>query len=564
MTQRDRGGVTVAAMNPRHLSFSFAASQRAAAAALLLCALPAQETTASTNAYAPAIQLDVLGPAQWRAQFGPTNLGSLLASESAQQIWNGYVGPMQGMVQRMLGMEDRAFAEARARLLDYGGQITIAFDTGGEDEGMRIVLGPDGRTDLPLLLKDLETLASRLSGAEWTAAAEGAAPTLQTSPSSSCSKPTITGDGPSNWTASFAISSDAGLAQAQKDAAALVATLAPQHSSKKAPQPLSFRFDLARMIAAEGTASGDAASMQMFGANALRDLAITIGTAGPNALIESSMSFSGNDRGLFSVIFPDVQGLPSVAALRPDATTLWKTGHCDFAAIDALVRGSNEAAGRTQEELDRDLPPAVFGKDDGVLAHLGNEYALFGTPGSVDEMEEGNFDIGIAMRLRDHAAFAEKWKRARKDLGFTELESETVDGFVVQRLGGLVSVTAAYGPDLLVIGYGKNIREQIDAVLQKAKDGSWTKAEVALPQGLQRNAPNGCNGMAEGRVALIVGQVAALSSIVMGMTGGMDLPFDPEQFDPEAAEALLKQHNLDVARSLTGYRDGKWTMRVFW
>ena len=125
-------------------------------------------------------------------------------------------------------------------------------------------------------------------------------------------------------------------------------------------------------------------------------------------------------------------------------------------------------------------------------------------------------------------------------------------------------VTAAYGPDLLVIGYGKNIREQIDAVLQKAKDGSWTKAEVALPQGLQRNAPNGCNGMAEGRVALIVGQVAALSSIVMGMTGGMDLPFDPEQFDPEAAEALLKQHNLDVARSLTGYRDGKWTMRVFW
>lgn len=564
MTQHDRGRATVAAMNPHRPSFSFAATTRAAAAALVLCALPAQETTASTNAYTTSAQLDVLGPAQWRAQFGPTNLGSLLASESAQQIWNGYVGPMQGMVQRMLGMEDRAFAEARARLLDYGGQITIAFEFDGKDEGMRIVFGPDGRTDLPLLLKDLETLASRLSGAEWTSASEGAAPTLQTDPISWCSKPAITGSGPSDWTASFAISRDTGLAQAQKDASALATTLAPQHSSKKAPPPLSFRFDLARMIAAEGMAGGDAESTQMFGANSLRDLAITVGTAGPNALLESSMSFSGNDRGLFSVIFPDVQGLPAIAALRPASTTLWKTGRCDFAAIDALIRSSNEAAGMSQEAMDRDLPPTVFGKDEGVLAHLGNEYAVFGTPGSIEELDDGNFDIGIAIRLRDHAAFAEKWKRARKDLGFTELESETVDGFVVQRLGGLVAVTAAYGPDVLVIGYGKNVREQIDAVLAKAKDGNWTNAEVALPQGLQRNAPNGCNGMAEGRVALILGQVVALSSMVMGMTGGVDLPFDPEQFDPEAAEALLKQHNLDVARSLTGYRDGKWTMRVFW
>jgi len=29
-------------------------------------------------------------------------------------------------------------------------------------------------------------------------------------------------------------------------------------------------------------------------------------------------------------------------------------------------------------------------------------------------------------------------------------------------------------------------------------------------------------------------------------------------------QQLLKEHNLDVARSLTGYRDGWWRMRVFW
>ena len=111
---------------------------------------------------------------------------------------------------------------------------------------------------------------------------------------------------------------------------------------------------------------------------------------------------------------------------------------------------------------------------------------------------------------------------------------------------------------------GRNVREQIDAWIAKAKDGAWTTSKPAMPQGLTRAAPDGCNGMAGGQVAMVLGQVVTVLSMMPAAFGDMGLGFDPQDIDVEAVRQLLKEHNLDVARSLTGYRDGWWRMRVFW
>ena len=191
-------------------------------------------------------------------------------------------------------------------------------------------------------------------------------------------------------------------------------------------------------------------------------------------------------------------------------------------------------------------------------------HEILGLGESVEDLEDSQSNLVFAVRIRDHAKFADKWNAAREDLGFTELSSEEQDGFVVQRLGGLVAATAAYGPELLVIGYGRDVREQVDAWIAKAKDGAWTTSKPAMPQGLSRAAPDGCNGTAEGQVAMVLGQIVGSMGFVQSITGDTGQGFDWQQVDVEAVQQLLKEHNLDIARSLTGYRDGWWRMRVFW
>ena len=546
-------------MNRLTLHASFVAAL-AACAMTAPCALA--QTTASQPAAADPIRIELLGPAQWRTQFGPTNVGGLLASESASAMWSSYVAPFEGMVKSWLGLDDAAYAEARARMLDYGGAITMTFDLDGPDEGIRIAFGPDGKTDLPTLCKDLTNLFANMSGAKWSEK-DGTPPMLQVGPEQFVSRPAIQGADATDWTATFAISRDTGLVEAQKAAAMLGAELHARRGEKAIRPPFSLRLDVPAALATAGD-SQDRAASEMLGLGSMRELGLTIWTAGPQVQVESSMRFDGKDRGYFEILFPDVQGLPAIASLLPKGAALWKTGRCDFAAIDDIARKAVEATGGDPAAMNESMPEAIFDEKKGVLSHFTNEYALASTAASFEDLEDGESDFVFAVRIRDHVAFAEKWKAARKDIGFTELSSEEQDGFVVQRLGGLVSVTTALGPDLLVIGYGRNVREQIDAWIAKAKDGAWTSSQPAVPQALTRAAPDGCNGMAEGQVAMVLGQVIGVTSMLPMVLGDTGLDLNPQDIDVEAVRQLLKEHNLDVARSLTGYRDGWWRMRVFW
>lgn len=534
---------------------SFAAAFAACAIASP-CALA--QTTATQPASAEPVRIDLLGPAQWRTQFGPTNVGALLASESASAMWKGYVGPIEGMIKQSLGLEDAAYAEARARLLDYGGSIAITFDFDGDDEGVRVVFGPDGSTDLTKLCSDLSTLTARMTGARWLEK-DGTPPMLQVGPQHFVSEPVIEGTDATDRTATFAISRDTGLASARQAALALGAELRARRGDKSIRPPLSVRLDVPAVIGSTDGAP-DAYTNEMLGMDAMREFALTIGTAGPQVQIESSLHFDGKDRGFFEILFPDAQGLPAIASLLPQGAAFWKTGRCNIAAAAGIAKKSRDASGAGPG----DMPDAIFDEKQGVLAHFTNEYAMASTAASYDDFENGESDFVFAVRIRDHVAFAEKWKAARKDIGFTELSSEEQDGFVVQRLGGLVSVTTALGPDLFVIGYGRNVRDQIDAWIAKAKDGAWTTSKPSVPQGLTRAAPDGCNGSAEGQVAMVLGQVVAAMSMMPMLLGNTGLDLDPQDLDIDAVQQLLKEHNLDVARSLTGYRDGWWRMRVFW
>jgi hypothetical protein len=517
---------------------------------------------ATTIATADPIRIELQGPAQWRTQFGPTNLGSLLASEAGSSMWKGYVTPLEGMLKGALGLDDAAYAEARARMLDYGGSIAITFDFDGDDEGLRVAFGPDGSTDLPKLCDDLAKLAARMSDAQWTER-DGALPMLQIGPEHFVSKPEIRGSDATDWTATFAISRDTGLPAAQTAAAALGVELHARRAEKAARSPFSLRCDVRAAIAANGGME-DAATSAMLGLESMREIGLSICAAGPQAQVEASMRFDGKRRGLFEILFPDTQGLPAIALLRPADAALWKTGRCDFGAIRRVIRAFADPVGANADNVDEDMPPAIFDEQEGLLAHFTDEYAFASSAQSVEDLEDSQSNLVFAVRIRDHAAFADKWKAARKDLGFTELSSEEQDGFVVQRLGGLVAVTAAYGPELLVIGYGRDVRDQVDAWIAKAKDGAWTQSTPTMPQGLSRAAPDGCNGTAEGQVAMVLGQIVGSMGFVQSITGESWQGFDPKEVEVEAVQQLLKEHNLDIARSLTGYRDGWWRMRVFW
>ncbi|MEY2716557.1 MAG: hypothetical protein RIT24_2900 [Planctomycetota bacterium] len=517
---------------------------------------------ATTIATADPIRIELQGPAQWRTQFGPTNLGSLLASEAGSSMWKGYVTPLEGMLKGALGLDDAAYAEARARMLDYGGSIAITFDFDGDDEGLRVAFGPDGSTDLPKLCDDLAKLAARMSDAQWTER-DGALPMLQIGPEHFVSKPEIRGSDATDWTATFAISRDTGLPAAQTAAAALGVELHARRGEKAARSPFSLLCDVPAAIAANGGME-DAATSAMLGLESMREIGLSIRAAGPQAQVEASMRFDGKDRGLFEILFPDTQGLPAISALRPADAALWKTGRCDFRAIRRVIRAFADRVDATADNVDEEMPPAIFDEQEGLLAHFTDEYAFASSAQSVEDLEDSQSNLVFAVRIRDHAKFADKWNAARKDLGFTELSSEEQDGFVVQRLGGLVAVTAAYGPELLVIGYGRDVRDQVDAWITKAQDGAWTTSKPAMPQGLSRAAPDGCNGTAEGQVAMVLGQIVGSMGFVQSITGDMGQGFDWQQVDVEAVQQLLKEHNLDIARSLTGYRDGWWRMRVFW
>ena len=104
----------------------------------------AAQQPAAAAAPAPLVQIDTVGPAGWRLRLAPTNLGSLLASEAGQNLWQPLLLPLEQRWRQLVGGGEPEFAAMRRRLLDYGGRVQLLFwvlapAAGGDSAG------PDGR-----------------------------------------------------------------------------------------------------------------------------------------------------------------------------------------------------------------------------------------------------------------------------------------------------------------------------------------------------------------------------------------------------------------------------------
>ncbi len=547
-----------------------------AALPLLVCTATAQDAggaagaAATTAAPAPPVWLELRGPAGWRSLYMPTNLGGLLASETGQRL--------QAMLQfadptlRLFAFPGPAGLEqAQARLLDYDGILRIVAPSpvSYDDDPWLLTLGPDGRTDLAALAQDLMAMLAK-TGICRAMPSAGDLPTRLMLPTGQCLSEfqrAAPEDPNSCWVAAVADESKLLSALADAKAAAKAAPCKP--AAPNAPALRAY-VNVGALLAEELEGKGRVAEeKRAFGLDALRELEVSLSAAGPHVLIEAAQSFAGDYRGLFGVLFPDRPGVPALADLRPEQASVWKIGRCDLAAIQGLAKKAAAAFGTDEDERAEDaLPPAVFDEKDGLLAAFADEYAFFATPDSIQDYEEGEFDYALALRLRPEAGFLAKWQSARKDLGLRELESEDLgDGYLRQRLGGflLLSVEAVVGPDLLVIGYGRNSQDLVAGIVAKNKQRSQSQAAVLPPAALRRHAPPGLNGMAAGSMPMILAQVAQAARFLSGVAPvGPGLPELADEIEFEQVDAVLKQHRLDVAQSLTGYDQGTWRLRVFW
>src|SRR5262252_5939953 len=118
--------------------------------------------TTTGPAPAPVYELTVVGPAGWRLRFAPTNVGSLLESETGHAMWQPVVAQLDAFVQSAFG-DAAAYAAARQRLLDYAGEVHLLmwFNQRGETDPPDppeggLVFGPDGKTDLDKLAAELK------------------------------------------------------------------------------------------------------------------------------------------------------------------------------------------------------------------------------------------------------------------------------------------------------------------------------------------------------------------------------------------------------------------------
>ncbi|HZN38017.1 MAG TPA: hypothetical protein VFD82_04395 [Planctomycetota bacterium] len=115
--------------------------------------VPASALPQDTPAGMPppvVLRVQVLGPAGWRARLGPTNLGTMLATEAAERIWRRYADAVDGAMRGAQG-DAAAFARARhaAASAEGHGRVDASVLLGRHLPGMLGLLGTATSLRLP-------------------------------------------------------------------------------------------------------------------------------------------------------------------------------------------------------------------------------------------------------------------------------------------------------------------------------------------------------------------------------------------------------------------------------
>jgi hypothetical protein len=547
-----------------------------AAAVLAAPALLAQDPTpapvpapalapaaAKTTASVPVAFLHVAGPAQWRARFSPTNVGSLLESESGRALRVRTVAPVEAMLQQLLGFDDGTYAAARARLLDYAGALEATVWLGADTDDPIVVLrlAADGGTDLDKLAADLGALCEHAAGGHFAPAVDGGPRVLRLGEGG----PWLSEPRRSDADFVAVIADDRALDRALQLLGASPATPRPRNQQLR--PPLALRIDTAALVArqeARGTADKE---LQIIGVRSLGECTLELGTAGPHVMLELAHTFKDGERGLFGALFPDAQGLPAFAALAEPNDAGVKVGRADPNALYEPILGlMKEFDG---DNAEKSMVSHLGTKDSGFLAQFTGEYLVFGA-GEDPSLTGSGPDWGIALRIRDAAAMAAAWHTLRKEIGFTELETTDLgDGWQLQRLGGLVQLDVVIGKEMFAPAHGTAASDRLRALVTAAQKHDWSKPATAPArlQEVQRFAPAGWNGFGEGNVGELFAQVVLALQTLDEITGSLPVVQHLGNFGDEDRKALLQlltEHHLQTAHSLTGYSGRRWCFRVIW
>lgn len=550
-----------------------------AAATACLAQVPDAPTTsaptvASTLPATPHLLLDTVGPDGWRTRLGPTNLGSLLASEQGRALWQPSVLPMLGQVKAMLG-GDEAGTAAEQRLLGHQGRIRIGVwldleaRNAGDAMAMATLIEGDGRTDLPSLASDLhKLLAMAIGGDEGKLELAGAPREVRRQDGAAFVLPFVAGNhvllavGPEPLVPVV-------FAAMQKLGA---------DATGKPPLPntpaLRLQLDLAPLIANTIAKEGarDARMMKGLGLPSLGLLAMSVAAAGPHVQFELAQQFTSDDRGLFAALLPATAGVPATHGLVPTTAASWKVGRFDFhglyrAAITAIASMQEQTPGELTEDLRKECG---IDPDTELLAHTTDEMLLWHAP--LDELDRiERTDWTLAIGLRDRDAFAKGLTtllQHGKPMLMRE-EAVTVDGVELLRYGSFgYDLWLAVGPKHFVLAGGKGAQANVEALLRAAKSAPADAPAAKALADLQRHLPPGCNGHARSEI----GGFAALPVAWWTMALREFVPMVP--FGGEGAEEddearnqrreLLKAHQLDVVRTATGYAERTWRWRLWW
>lgn len=558
------------------------------AAALLALSLPplslAAQSAPATDAQpvAPHIVVETVGPDGWRARLGPTNVGSMLASEEGRGYWQPMTGTLLDAWQQLVGDEVQ-FTAARDRLLAHRGTLRLAarFHQGRRTReqaaAFALVVDDDGRTDLQALAADLQRLLERGIPGEWSAAT-GTAKPLQ-----------VRAVDEGAITAPFVDGGRLVLAGGHVDDLATGLALAdwlaarPPTIGKPAPgsPALRIRFDLARLIADTSGRDADAeenAVLTALGFDSLGELQIDLAAAGPRLLLDTSLSFTSDERGLFGAFLPASVGVSSLARLLPERSSVYSVGRFDCHAlattilrvVDAGVRGGGEKDARAEakEELGIDLL-------DELTAHMTDDVLIVGSPfEDYDRMFEATWAIafGLADDVKFRAGLDKLLPNAKPFL--SPAETVQVGDVPLRRYGNFAQydLWIGAGNGIFVVAGGRDGEARATGLLQAAAQP--TPAEPpALPafRDLERHLPPGLNGLSLGDLDAIAGipthwWLDVLTEILPLTIGGAGPAMTEEEAEAaqERFRRLLGEHGLTQIRSATGFADRRFHWRLFW
>lgn len=536
---------------------------------------PRDDSPVDSTVDHPQVLLDTVGPDGWRVRLGPTNLGSMLESERGRALWQPRLQPLLGAWEQLVGSEAE-FAASRTRMLNYGGRIRVGLWFDAEDRRgappacIAVALGPDGRSDLAAIAKDLRrTLYEALPG-EWAELELDDTPlTVRRQEDLSVTAPRLEGD-----SVLIAASRENDLPKALQRARSLAKAATVRLAPNSPAARLEIDFATLVAVAMANAESDSQTWMKATGLQTLDVATMSLSTAGPRVMFEYELKFTDDERGLFSALMPATKTVPTLLPARPEAGS-WVTGHLDFGKFyqvmfDGIVASGEKTAKGLRAENRQELG---IDFDTDLLAHMTDEVMLW-VP------ESGRFLDTLfsrpwvfSVRLRDQEAF-------RKGL-FTMLPN--VEPFFRHRdtgMHGEVEVHRygnemwlAVGRGVFVFASGKNAEQKLGTVLDGCKELPATlPPDQALPADfaeLERYLPPGYHGCAVGDAKMALGIPDELMGVMALFRDVPDLSAIPldlslDRDERKALEDLLREHELHIARGTTGYADRTWRWRTFW